>query len=544
MRRLLVILLFGFILRTIFLGIVPPGFNADEAALGYNAYSILKTGKDEWGESFPLVFKSFSDYKPGLYVYLAVPFIAVLGLNEFAVRLPSIILGLFSIYFIYLLSKEIFKKEIVSLSSAFLLAISPWHIHYSRGAWETNIATFFILVGVWAFLKGLQKSNFFYLSAISFLGAMYSYQSPRLIIPLLALLLVTAFWREIFLREKNNRFSINKGLIGPMIVSVLFIIPLIFIMTSNKGLARFQGVSIFTDTGSSVRVDQKRGEHDNSNDLASKLYHNRLIAFGLDFTTHYLDHFDPQFLFISGDPLGRNKIPDMGQMYLFEIVTLLVGVYFIIKTNTPYSKVIFLWLLIAPIASSLTYQTPHALRAANMVVPLVLISGTGLGFLLESLLRLKLLYRSVFFSGLIIVLIFFISNFFDQYFIHLPKTYALEWEYGFSQMATYVLENKDKYKKVLITDQYDQPYILMLFYSKYDPISYYQSARPTGVDKFGFSTVRSFDKFEFRPIGQDEVGKDEDTLYVGTQLEIGDRDALKIINFPNGEVAFKIVGSK
>src|SRR3990167_6642454 len=153
MKVLLVIFLLGFILRVIFLDVVPPGFNADEAALGYNAYSLIKTGKDEWGASFPLVFKSFSDYKPGLYVYLAIPFVALFGLNELSVRLPSILLGSFSIILIYFLAKELFKKETAAQASAFLLSISPWHLHFSRGAWEANVATFFILLGVYAFVK-------------------------------------------------------------------------------------------------------------------------------------------------------------------------------------------------------------------------------------------------------------------------------------------------------------------------------------------------------------------------------------------------------
>ena len=65
----------------------------DEAALGYNAYSILETGRDEYGQILPIIFKSFGDYKPGFYVYLTLPFIKVFGLNELSVRLPSIILG-------------------------------------------------------------------------------------------------------------------------------------------------------------------------------------------------------------------------------------------------------------------------------------------------------------------------------------------------------------------------------------------------------------------------------------------------------------------
>jgi len=78
-----------------------PSLNPDEAALGYNAYSLLKTGKDEHGASWPLHFKSFGDYKPGGYVYLAIPFVKVLGLTPLAVRLPNLILSILTIYFLY-----------------------------------------------------------------------------------------------------------------------------------------------------------------------------------------------------------------------------------------------------------------------------------------------------------------------------------------------------------------------------------------------------------------------------------------------------------
>ena len=88
----------------------PPGLTPDEASLGYNAYSILKTGKDEYGTFMPIIFKSFGDYKPGLYVYLTVPFVAILGLNETAVRLPSVFSGVFTVFLIYLISKELFKR--------------------------------------------------------------------------------------------------------------------------------------------------------------------------------------------------------------------------------------------------------------------------------------------------------------------------------------------------------------------------------------------------------------------------------------------------
>lgn len=535
MKVLLVIFLLGFILRVIFLDVAPPGFNADEAALGYNAYSLINTGKDEWGASFPLVFKSFSDYKPGLYVYLAIPFVALFGLNELSVRLPSILLGSFSIILMYFLAKELFRKESAAKASAFLLSISPWHLHFSRGAWEANVATFFILLGVLAFIKFFKDHRFLWISTVAFITSMYAYQSARLVVPVLGFLLTIFYWKRVLIKKN----------IAVFILAIILLLPLIFILPTSAGLARFKGVSIFSDLGPLNRINDVRGQHQNLSGLWAKLFHNKVETYTRSFSGHYLDHFSPDFLFISGGPLKRNKEPDMGQMYIFEIATLLLGLYFLTRDKFSNTKIVFLWLIVAPLASSLTFQTPDSHRAHNMVIPLSLISGLGLGILWENLSRLtgfvKYLAKGV------VALVIFVSliSFLERYYIHLPKQYALEWEYGFSQAVAYITQNQNKYQKVVITDRYDQPYILLLFYSRYDPDSYQKDDKKVGDNKFGFSTISSFGKFEFRPIGKEEIPHSRNTLFVGTNEEIGeDQTPLKVINFPNGTPAFKIVETR
>src|SRR3989304_3731682 len=88
-----------------------PALNADEAAIGYNAYSLIETGKDEHGNAWPIHFQSFNDYKPGLYFYLVLPFVKVLGLNEWAVRLPGATLGVLTVLTLYFLVKELFADR-------------------------------------------------------------------------------------------------------------------------------------------------------------------------------------------------------------------------------------------------------------------------------------------------------------------------------------------------------------------------------------------------------------------------------------------------
>src|SRR5687768_5282997 len=171
---LALIILLAFILRFWKLDSYP-AINADEAAIGYNAYSLIETGMDEHGNSWPIHFQSFNDYKPGLYFYLVLPFVKILGLTDWAVRLPNAILGVITVYLIHLLSNKLFdKKEFriwdleFGVWPALLLAISPWHLHFSRGGWEVNTATFFIVLGIYLFLIGLKNNKFYMLSAISF----------------------------------------------------------------------------------------------------------------------------------------------------------------------------------------------------------------------------------------------------------------------------------------------------------------------------------------------------------------------------------------
>ena len=195
-RKLLLvvlILILAFALRVIALGDFPAGFTADEAVQGYTAYSILKTGRDEWGEFLPLNPRSFGDFKPPLYTYLTIPSVAIFGLSEFSVRLPSAILGVFAILAAYLLAKELFKKEKLALLAALFLAISPWHLGFSRSAVEANLTAFFFPLGLYFYLKGLKNSKHFLFAALFWGLNLYTYHSARFFTLVFAFFII---WRD------------------------------------------------------------------------------------------------------------------------------------------------------------------------------------------------------------------------------------------------------------------------------------------------------------------------------------------------------------
>src|SRR3989304_1674524 len=133
MRKLLfiAILFLCLVLRFYKITEVPASLNGDEASNTYNAYSILKTAKDEYGNFLPLVNRSFDDYKPPAYMYFTVPAVWVFGLSEFAARLPSAIFGVLTYVSIFFLAKNLINSNAVAYGSFFLLSVTPWHIQFS-----------------------------------------------------------------------------------------------------------------------------------------------------------------------------------------------------------------------------------------------------------------------------------------------------------------------------------------------------------------------------------------------------------------------------
>lgn len=517
---LVLILLLAAALRLWGLNHYPVGLNADEAAIGYNAYSLIETGLDEHGNAWPIHFKSFGDYKPGFYFYLALPFVKVLGLNVWAVRLPSALLGIFSVLLIYLLVRELFANRKLALISAFFLSISPWHLHFSRGGWEANAATFFILLGVYLFFKGLKKPRFFLFSALACVLSLYTYHSARVVVPLLGLGLVFLY-RQMLFSLKNRRWLIISG-----IVAVLISIPLLVSFFGSAGTSRFSGVGLTADTGPLWRANELRNQHSNPNALPVRLIHNQYLGYMIAFFQNWFAHFQGDFLFISGDEVLRSRIPDAGQMYLFEIPLLAVGIYFLLKKRPENWQVIFLWLGTAPIAAAMTFQAPSALRAHNMIIPLVSISAYG--FWQIWLLVKKRAKSLVMISCLLASLIFLwsVTAYLHQYYIHYSKTHPEAWEYGFDELVDFISPRQADYDEIYVTDHYDQPYILFLFYLKYPPREFQKQVELTPRDKFGFSTVRDFGKFHFEKINWQELKKKENVLVVGTAEEIPQSDKI------------------
>lgn len=533
---LLLIFIFAFILRFWQLGNNPPSLDWDEASLGYNAYSLLRTGADEYGNFLPLSIRSFNDYKPPLYTYLTIIPVFIFGLSEYSTRFISAFFGTLTVVISYFLVKELFPKKTIKffLLFTFIFSISPWHIQFSRIAFEANIAQFFIILGVLLFLKGGKLGHFYLLSFISFALSIYGYHSPRLVVPILLLGLIFIYRKEI----KENLWWFSVSLI------LFFFLMLPILNQMRVGTARFSSVTVVNpderlrESIEATEIDQERG------DLLGRLMHNRRVVYSREILAGYLDHFNFDFLFLTGDPPGRHHAAGLGMLYLWDLPFMILGVLGIIREIGAIrgNRVLIWWFLVAPVASALTTGTPHAVRALLYIPTYQILIVFGLIRFIKGVIRFPFVPSGLLRMTLSVVFLLFIFNFYyylHMYYVHTPNEYSQWWQYGYKEAVKEVTKIEKDYDKVIVTYVYDQPYIFFLFYIPIDP-SWYQQNWGDGEIK---RAERTFGKYEFRNLDWGNDNNLTNVLLVGTPGEIPEDTTglVKEIYFPNGEVAFRIV---
>lgn len=503
MKRILFILIIilAFILRIYQLGLNPPALNWDEASLGYNAYTIATSLHDEHGEYLPLArFIAFGDYKPPGYIYAAAASLILFGLNEFAVRFPSMLAGLLLVIMTYYLTKELFKNKQIALLASFILAVSPWAIQFSRSAYEANLATLFNLLGIYFFVISGRKKWTIILSLIFFILSFYTFNANRII----ASLLLASF---ILLNLKTFFTAQKKWIIISIIVSLIMLAPSISYLTSRESKLRFQEVSIFNNL-EPVKVANNRIAMD-ENSWWGNIIHNRRLLFTSDFLRHYIDNFALRFLFTHGDVNPRLAVQTMGELYVWDLPFLLLGVYFLIRKKEKYLPVLIAWMLIVPIPAATARETPHALRILSILPTYQIIIAYGI-FQIYKKIRSRFQQTKtllVIFSVICFVLSASIFYYLHDYYIHYARDWSGEWQYGYKEMVSNVLKIENNYDHIYVTNSLGRPYIYFAFYKPY-PISEFTANIEKDRDWFGFWDVKTLGKIQFNFDGlQSTYGK-------------------------------------
>jgi len=529
---LFLILLLAAFLRFYKLGQVPPSLEWDEVAIGYDAYSVLKTGRDQFGQFLPLTFRSIDDYKPPIYEYLAIPSIAIFGLNEFSVRFPSAIFGTLAVLLTYFLVREILGGQIISLLATFFLAISPWHLQFCRAAFEVNLSVTLLIGATLSFLTSLKKPTAFILSSFLFGLGFFTYHSARVVFPLIFIFLLF-----------NFRKSIPKGKILKIGLAIYIVLSLTFlpIMFSKEAQMRLRVTNISNNlflqktTLDKIQKDLKVDGRQ-ENDFIYRIFHGKKAILLTTLFDNYFSHFSPDFLFVKAD-VPLHHAPDFGLLYRFDAIFLLIGfVAYFSKYLNKKSLLLPVWFFLAPLPAAVTLQVPHAVRSELFLPTFQIFTAIGLYTVGSSIFQKS---RGIFWLFLGASAIFLFYNFavyLHQYYVHLPKEYAKFWLYGRKEAAEISERLKSNYPKVIVSTKLEMPHLFWLFYTHYDPKRYLEEG---GTLSGGWAEEgNKFDNYEFRKPSET---KKEAALYFTTLNEkFVDGRTVKEIRYPDGEVGILI----
>lgn len=495
---LFLIVTFSFIIRFWEIQKVPPSLNWDEVSHGYNAYSILKTAKDEWGEFFPFIFRAYGDYKLPVYIYLTVPSVAILGLNELGVRFVSILAGTFTVLLTYFLSKQVFKyhgkKELISILSSAFVAIEPWTFFISRGAFEANLALCFLVCGILFFLKSFKQARFLALSAVFFGLSVWTYNSARVFVPVILVVIIFIYKKELINILKNSKISF----VASILLLAVAVLPMFAQLSTHVGQARYSKVSII-DEGAIAEINELRRVSKYPDNIDRILY-NKVTYFVSRFVSNFFSHFSASYLFFDGGSHYQFSVPGYGLLNKANFLFFYLGIVFLIFSGKKNGYFVLLWLIIGAIASSITREAPHVLRSITMLPVAMIVTSYGLVnfyFLAKDKSSLFKKYRIVFIVFYVLTFWTIAETYLRNYFEDYSRRYSQAWQYGYKQVIDFVNKNYEDYDKIIFTKKYGEPHIFVLFYMPWDPERYNKDPNLIRFFQSEWWWVDGFDKFVF-----------------------------------------------
>jgi len=470
------------------LGSIPNGIFCDEASAGYDAYSILETGRDRSGTFLPLFLKSFDKYDEAFYAYLIVPFIQIFGLNEFSTRLPAAVAGILTVVVLFYLARELFDEKI-ALTAALFLCVSPWHLHFSRMAFRAILLPLFFSLGLFFFLKSRSQKSLLLFSGISFGLSLFTYTAARVFVPL--------FLLGLCLLERKHLLEHARKAVLALIVFVFFLAPLGLFWISPEGMARINEIGM-SKTGQAA--------------------------------VNYFSYFDPRFLFIKGDPVPRHNAENVGQLFWFELPLLLIAARY--HREWKYRNILLLWILLYPLPGALSHPY-HALRTIPGAPLFAMLSAFGL----QRIWRASVNFRRIIATGGALIVISTVSFYFYEYFVRYPVWSSRWWQFEMRDSIKYA--DQSDYDCVVLSTAFSHTYIFPLFYTSHPPAAYLNS--PVDSEETGV-----IGKFRIESITEDSK-LDSRCLYIMPGVEINQfREKYRIkdvyqVRHPDGRIALKLI---
>lgn len=522
----------------------PPSLYWEEVALGYDAYSILQTGKDHHGNPFPIVaFPSFGDFKPSLYFYALVPSVKIFGLTPLAVRAPAALASAGTVVLASWLAWRWTGSKQMMAWSGVLLAIQPWSWLIGRVGFETNLAVFLIVGAVVIFEIAENSKNAWVwrvLGAAILALSAYAYHSARLWAPLVGLVLWLTQTEFSLPREgvKSWFTQYVRGWLAAGAVAAILLVPILAQANQPAVQQRIAETSIFSSQLPVQKANEIQSAWDRS--LLSRVIFHRWVFWGETVTRNYVSHFSPSFLFGTGDQNGRHSTQLFGMLAPWEAATVLVGSGVLCINwhgrKRSRNRLIGL-LLLAPIPAMFTFATPHALRTLLLSPWLAVVSGIGITVFITWIARSTSsgFLRSGIMLGACTAVLLSATLYWTHLRFIYPHQTAHQWQYGYQEVITSLRDHQRNNEPIFMTLENGRPAMYVFFFDAIAPTRV-QAADPTAQkDQQDFRTFEEWTFFSSLP--------DSPGLYAltGTQELPLNVTVLDEIQDGNGRVFWRVV---
>jgi hypothetical protein len=464
---LILIFVFSLFIRTVNLEEIPVGFHSDEARVAWNSLSLLKTGRDDWGNLLPLYYNTFGDYRPAAILYATIPSIMAFGRTVFAVRFPSALFGSLAIFPLAYIATHILKRKdtVAGVSAAFLWAITPWTIATSRATSEVVISTTIALTGLALFIHAfsVKKNNTKVLVAAFAILALstFFYHTARILVPIYWVTSMLYFKKEIFKLHLMKAASICA--ISLLLLTIVFS----FGQASRGRLAQVSILSTNVLGAKNERLQTK----------PSTVSH--LFSISRMVTIQYTTYLSPQFLIGDIAKPVRYMTSETGLISVATSFLLIIGLCLIIKKKISSFPLVLL--LISPLPAAITIEdTPNLHRAFFMLPFLLIIAAQGLASLKQ---------KSVLFLPLLVISLLSFFGFLSSYFGTQSQDIATFRNGSAKEMALYLNEVKSRYSKVYVTNDPDSPYPWFAFFSEKDPNEFNEFAKKRTEGNWNYKNI-------------------------------------------------------
>lgn len=496
MKNILVVFLIfvvSLILLSYKLGSVPNGIYVDEATSGVNAYSILKTGKDEYGKEFPAAFRFFGSYSPPLFVYLTTIPVFLFGLNEFSVRVTSVISASLMIFVIYGFIKiaEIDKKIIPLFLLLFI--ITPWNFFYSRTGYELYLGFFIFSMGALFLWKSLEKKVWLPVSLIILSISTYASHPQIYCVPIFILGFLILFFKRI------DRRSLIIGLFAFLIIQI----PHLMLLNTKAFLNKSDLFYLNEILLASEKIPLPQ-------------FISIPLGFLFSFFARIAAYFSPNSLFFFPDPDPQRSMPEISVFYNWMIIPFAIGFFAVFSKINKLSKFLIILTSSIVIPASLTRDPFSTQRALGLLLPFFIIICVGLSKIYIKIGLRKFLITFLIFFGFSVILLW------RSYFVLLPAERAKDWNFGYKALSEFISKNPES--KFLIDQSRLKPaYIEIAFFNKTDPNMLQEATDPKIKEDYynnsEFNPNYNFENIEIRGLTWlEDIYKDQ--VLVGDELAI------------------------